>query len=281
VPGNADATDQDFALVIYNATSDVSTSPAIGVNPSSLSFTATAGGSDPASQTISITNAGAGTLEWTASDDATWLTVDPASGVAPSTLTASVSIAGLPAGTYNGTITISATEASNSPVSVPVTLTVGPPAGSELITNGGFEGSTAPWILSGQAGGSAGGFPHSGTGYLILGGTDNASGVAYQQIAIPTGSAPSLTFWLNVTTTETTTMTQFDRLFVEVYDSSGILIATLATFSNLNGTTAGNYSLKGGYNLASFAGQSVFILFRATTDVTLPSTFRVDDVSVK
>jgi Subtilase family/Viral BACON domain len=281
VPGNADTTDQDFALVIYNATSDVSTSPAIGVNPSSLSFTATAGGNDPASQTISITNPGAGTLNWTASDDATWLSVDPASGVAPSTLTASVSIAGLPVGTYNGAITIGATGATNSPLRVPVTLTVGPPGGSELIMNGGFEGSTAPWILSGQAFGSAQDFPHSGTGNLILGGTNNASGLAYQQITIPSGSAPSLTFWLNLTTAETTTTTQFDRFFVEVYSSSGSLLATLATFSNLNRTTAGNYSLNGGYSLASFAGQSVFILFRATTDVSLPSTFRVDDVSVK
>jgi hypothetical protein len=105
--------------------------------------------------------------------------------------------------------------------------------------------------------------------------------LAYQQITIPSGSTPSLTFWLNVTTTEMTTTTQFDRFFVEVYNSSGALIATLATFSNLNGTAAGSYSLNSGHSLASFAGQSVFIAFRATTDVTLPSTFRVDDVSVK
>jgi hypothetical protein len=281
VPGNADGTDQDFALVIYNATSDVSTSPAIGVDPASLSFSATVGGGDPASQTISITNGGGGTLEWTASADASWLTIDPASGVAPSTLTASVSIAGLSQGTYNGAITISATGATNSPLSIPVTLTVNPPGGSELITNGGLEGSTAPWILSGQAVGSSMDFPHRGTGNLILGGTDNGSGLAYQQITIPSGSAPSLSFWLNVTTTETTTTTQYDRFFVEVYNSSGVLVATLAIFSNLDGTTAGNYSLNGGYSLASFAGQSVFIAFRAITDVSLPSTFRVDDVSVK
>jgi Subtilase family len=95
VPGNADATDQDFALVIYNATSDVSISPAIGVNSDSLSFTATAGDSKPSSQTISITNAGAGLLNWTSSDGATWLTIGSANGVAPTALIASVSIAGL------------------------------------------------------------------------------------------------------------------------------------------------------------------------------------------
>ncbi|MGH9767396.1 MAG: S8 family serine peptidase, partial [Blastocatellia bacterium] len=140
VPGNADTTDQDFALVIYNATSAPATQPTIGVSPASLSFTATAGGGNPANQTISITNTGAGTLNWTASEGAAWLTVSPASGTAPSTLTASVDITGLAAGTYNGTITISATGATNSPVSVPVTLTVNGAGGSELIVNGGFEG---------------------------------------------------------------------------------------------------------------------------------------------
>lgn len=127
VPGNADTTDQDFALVIYNGVSGPPPPPTIGVSPASLSFTATAGGSNPANQTISITNTGGGTLDWTASDDAPWLTVSPASGTAPSTLTASVDISGLTAGTYNGTITISATGAANTPVIVLVTLHLKPP----------------------------------------------------------------------------------------------------------------------------------------------------------
>ncbi|HZF41650.1 MAG TPA: S8 family serine peptidase, partial [Blastocatellia bacterium] len=216
VPGNADTTDQDFALVVYNGTSAPPTQPTIGVNPTSLSFTATAGGSNPANQTISITNTGAGTLNWTATDDAPWLTVSPASGTAPSTLTASVNISGLAAGTYNGTITISATGASNTPVSVPVTLTVNGVGGSELIVNGGFEGGAAPWTLSGGAVQSTGGNQHSGTGYLILGGANNQSSAAFQQITIPSGTSPSLNFWLNITSAETTTTTQFDRFFVEV-----------------------------------------------------------------
>ncbi|MFN8004310.1 MAG: S8 family serine peptidase [Acidobacteriota bacterium] len=256
-----------------------STTPTIGVSPASLSFTATAGGSNPANQTISITNTGGGTLSWTASDNATWLTLSPASGTAPSTLTASVSISGLAAGTYNGTITITGTGATNSPLSVPVTLTVNA-ASAELITNGGFETSSAPWTLSGAVR-STGGLPHSGTGYLILGGSNNASHTAYQQITVPSGTTKNLTFWLNVSSNETTTTTQFDRIFVEVRSTSGALLATLATFSNLNKTTAGVYTLRGGYSLASFAGQTVRIQFRATTDSSLTTTFRVDDVSVQ
>ncbi|HKQ72361.1 MAG TPA: S8 family serine peptidase [Blastocatellia bacterium] len=282
VPGNADTTDQDFALVIYNGTSAPPTQPTIGVSPASLSFTATAGGSNPANQTISVTNTGGGTLNFTASDDAPWLTVSPASGTAPSTLTASVDITGLAAGTFNGTITISATGATNSPVSVPVTLTVNPAGGAELIVNGGFEGSAAPWTLTGGAVRSTGGNHHTGTGYLILGGVNNASQSAFQQITIPSGTSPSLNFWLNITSAETTTVTQFDRFFVEVRSTSGALLATLATFSNLNKVAATNaYTLRGAFNLSSFAGQTVRIQFRATTDVSLITSFRVDDVSVK
>src|SRR5262249_3070903 len=95
VPGNADTTDQDFALVVYNATTGGTTSPTIGVSPSSLSFTATAGGANPANQSLSITNTGGGTLNWSATSNASWLSVSPASGTAPSTLTASVDITGL------------------------------------------------------------------------------------------------------------------------------------------------------------------------------------------
>jgi subtilisin family serine protease len=283
VPGNADTTDQDFALVIYNGVSGAATQPTIGVSPTSLSFTATAGGSNPANQTINISNTGAGTLNFTASDNAPWLTVSPTSGTAPSTLTASVDITGLAAGTYNGTITISATGATNTPVSVPVTLTVNGAGGTELIVNGGFEGSAAPWTLSGNdAFFSTGGNQHSGTGYLILGGVNNGSGMAFQQITIPSGTSPSLNFWLNVTSAETTTTTQFDRFFVEVRNTSGTLLATLATFSNLNKVAATNaYTLRGPFNLASFAGQTVRIQFRGTTDSSLITSFRVDDVSVK
>ncbi len=281
VPGNADTTDQDFALVIYNANTTVPTTPTIGVSPSSLGFTATVGGANPTNQTLSITNTGGGTLSWTATDNATWLTISPTSGTAPSSMTASVNIAGLAAGTYNGTITISATGASNSPVNVPVTLTVNPTV-VELLANGGFEGSSLPWVLSGQATWTGtGSFPRTGTGYIFLGNTNSGSGAAYQQITIPTGATRNLRFWLNVVSAETTTTTQFDRLFIEVRSTGGTLLSTLATFSNLNKAAAGAYTQRGPYSLASFAGQTVRIQFRSTTDFSLITTFRIDDASVQ
>jgi hypothetical protein len=135
--------------------------------------------------------------------------------------------------------------------------------------------------LSGQAIRSTGAFPHSGTGYLIEGGVNNSTSTAFQTITIPSATAPNLTFWLNVTSNENTTTTQFDRLFIEVRSTSGTLLGTLATFSNLNEGVAGAYVLRGPYSLSAFAGQTVRVQFRATMDVSLTTTFRIDDVSAQ
>src|SRR5207249_8953263 len=61
--------------------------PAIRATPISLSFAATAGGANPAAQLLSISNTGGGTLSWSATDSATWLTLSPASGTGNGTLT--------------------------------------------------------------------------------------------------------------------------------------------------------------------------------------------------
>jgi len=262
-------------------TSDLSTASIIGVNRSSLIFTATAGGDYPLSQPINITNIGAESLNWSASTNVPWLSFSPASGVAPSILIAHVSTPGLLAGTYSGAVMISAAGAANSPVYIPVTLMLSPPGTRDLIVNGSFEGFINSWSLVDRAITGFQEFPRSGSGNLILCGTNNSGGGAYQQLTIPRFSNPILAFGINVTTTETTTTIPYDRLFVEIYNSSGTLIETVMTFSNLDGTAAGNYTFVIGYHMDRFAGQSVFIGFRATNDSILPTIFRVDDVSVK
>jgi uncharacterized protein (TIGR03437 family) len=96
----------------------VSTGPTLTVSPSSLTFTAAA------SQTLQINNAGGGTLTWTAAVSDPWLSMDATSGTAPSTPSVLVDPTGLTAGTYNGTVTITASGATGSPVTIKVTLTV-------------------------------------------------------------------------------------------------------------------------------------------------------------
>jgi primary-amine oxidase len=156
-----------------------------------------------------------------------------------------------------------------------------PTPGPERIVNGGFEGSAAPWALSGHATRSTGPNPHSGTGYLILGNVVSAKGSAYQQVSVPGGSAPGLTFWLNVITNETTTTIANDVLYVEIRNSGGTLLQTLATYSNLDRGSPGAYVQRGAFNLSAYAGQTIRIQFRVTGNATLPTSFLVDDVSLR
>ena len=63
-------------------------------------------------------------LNYTTATSATWLLVTPASGSTPGSLSVSVNPGGLAAGTYTGNVTVTAAGASNSPKTVPVSLTV-------------------------------------------------------------------------------------------------------------------------------------------------------------
>lgn len=221
---------------------------------------------------VSVT-AGAG-CAWTAVSNAAFITITAgSSGSGNGTVSYSVSSN---AGTSSrtGTMTIAG-------LTFTVTQAGTTGGGTELLTNPGFETGTTPWVISGQVVRSTGTFPHTGTAYMILGAVNSTTGTLYQQVTIPSGTSPNLNFWLNITTSEAAGAAVFDRCFIEVRSTTGTLLATLATFSNQNSGTAGVYVLRGPYNLSSFAGQTVRIQFRATEDVSLPTSFRVDDVSVR
>lgn len=122
-------------------------SPAIGASPSSFSFTAQQGGGNPAAQALTISNTGGGTLTWSASDTATWLTLSPASGTGTGAMTLTVATGTLTTGTYTTTLTLSATGAA--PVSVPVTFTVIPASTTITLTPSslsysGVQGGSTP-----------------------------------------------------------------------------------------------------------------------------------------
>jgi uncharacterized protein (TIGR03437 family) len=123
----------------------------IAATPASLGFAYTVGGTVPAAQPIQISNSGTGTatLSWTAKASDSWLSLSAASGTAPSTFSVSVSPADLSAGTYQGSIQISASGASNSPASVAVTLTVRPAQPAVIVTAVVNAGSYQPGIASG------------------------------------------------------------------------------------------------------------------------------------
>lgn len=237
------------------------------INPTSAS--AAAGG---ATGSVSVT-AGTG-CNWTAASNATFITITSgASGSGNGTVAYSVA-ANTATTSRTGTLTIAG-------LTFTVTQAGATGGGAELITNGGFETGTTPWTISGQVTRSTGAYPRTGVAYMIINGVNSSSGTLYQTVTIPGGTSPSLNFGLNITTSEAAGAIIYDRLYIEVRSTTGTLLATLATFSNQNAGTAGVYVLRGPYSLSGFAGQTVRIQFRGTNDVTLPTSFRVDDVSVK
>jgi Zn-dependent metalloprotease len=225
---------------------------------------------------------GTGTVTVTATAGCSWSAISNSSFI---------TVTGGSSGTGNGTVSYSvaantATTSRTGTITIAgQTFTVNQAGttgggGTELIVNPGFEAGTAPWVASGQITFSQGTFPHTGTNYVIVNGVNSTTGTIYQQVTIPSGGA-NLNFWLNISTNEAAGASVFDRLFIEVRNTSGTLLATLATFSNQNSGTAGVYVLRGPYNLSAFAGQTVRIQFRGTNDITLPTNFRIDDISVK
>jgi Zn-dependent metalloprotease len=237
------------------------------INPTSASFAA-AGGSG--SVTVTTTTG----CDWTAVSNNSFITITSgASGSGSGTVNYSVA-ANTSSLARSGSMTIAGLMFNVSQA--------GTGGGcANTIVNPGFETGMAPWTFSGQVTRSTGTFPHSGTAYAILTGVNSSTGTLFQTVTVPSNGCSNLQFWLNITTDEAAGAAVFDRLFIEVRSTSGTLLATLATFSNQNSGTAGVYVLRGPFNLSSFAGQTVRIQFRGTNDITLPTIFRVDDVSLQ
>jgi hypothetical protein len=127
--------------------------------------------------------------------------------------------------------------------------------------------------------GCSGESAHTGVGFAWLDGygtthTDTLS----QSVAIPSGkSSATLQYYLHIDTSETTKSTAYDTLNVQVLNSSGTVLATLATYSNLNAAT--------GYvvhtaSLAAYIGQTVTIKFTGKEDSSLQTSFVLDDVTL-
>jgi hypothetical protein len=92
-------------------------------------------------QVFFIGNSGERTLDWTVSDNTSWLKCSPEKGTDFGEVTISVNGLGLPAGAYFGEIMISAPNAVNSPQMVYVTLIVYDPDDSN-VPFGSFETPT-------------------------------------------------------------------------------------------------------------------------------------------
>jgi hypothetical protein len=151
---------------------------------------------------------------------------------------------------------------------------------TQLIVNGGFESGKSSWSASnGVITDGTVQAAHGGSWKAWLNGYGDArTDTMYQQRAIPSAAtAVTLAFWLRVDSSETTTTTAKDTLKVQVRSSSGALLATLATYSNLDkGTTY----LQKSFDLTAYKGQTVRIYFEGIEGSTVQTSFVIDDVSL-
>jgi subtilisin family serine protease len=104
------------------------------------------------------------------------------------------------------------------------TPTPTPVPGAELLLNRGFESGAVNWTATaGVITNSTGQTPRTGAFYAWLDGYGTThTDSLFQQITIPAieRNTVTLSFWLKITTAETTTTTAFDRLQVQTFASS-------------------------------------------------------------
>jgi len=160
----------------------------------------------------------------------------------------------------------------------------------ELISDGGFElmdgswqhqliGVDDWWNINNPSG------AHGGNRYQYIGRAqdgvttvNNAEGLLYQAVSIPSNATSvTLSFYVNITTKEVGN-TPYDKLFIELRNTSNTLLTTLATNSNVDAT--GTW-VQRTIPITGRAGQTLRITFHGKTDASVETVFRLDDVQVQ
>ncbi len=116
----------DSAPISVPVTLTVLGQPMLALSSPSLSFTATEGATGAGSTQSVLLSAANGNVSFTVSPSASspWLSVSSGSSQTPATIEVSVNPGTLALGTYTGSVEITAAGASNSPLTIPVTLRV-------------------------------------------------------------------------------------------------------------------------------------------------------------
>lgn len=261
-------------------TVNAAATPNFSLSASPASLTVKQGTSG--SSTITVSPSGGFTGSVTLSNSALPSGVTASFGTNPTTSTSTLTFtASSTATTGTSTITVTGTSGSLTHTTT-ISLTISSAAPQQLIGNPGFENgtATAPWTLTaGVINNSASEPPHTGAWDAWLDGYGtNHTDSAVQTVTIPsTATSATLTFWLHIDTAETTTTTAFDTLKVQVLNTSGTVLATLGTFSNLN--HAAGYQ-QHSFDVTSFKGQTVQIKFLGVEDVSLQTSFVIDDINL-
>lgn len=259
---------------------------------SPASASVAAGGTATATVSTAVTAGSAQSVALTATGGPAGsnVTFSPASVTAGGSSTLSVATTSTTAaGTY--TITVTGTAASGTHTAT-YTLTVTPASGggctaAQLLTNPGFESGTGNgWTGTSTLGfnpitNSTSGEPtHSGSWEAWFNGNGSADAdTVSQTVTIPSGCTATLSYWLHIDTTESTTTATPDTFSVKLLDSSGAVLTTLASFSNLN--KASGYTQHSS-DVSAYAGKTVTLRITGTeTDKNGGTTsFVLDDTAL-
>ena len=116
----------------------------------------------------------------------------------------------------------------------------------------------------------------SGSWKLWLGGNGRTTTETINQsVTIPAGAtSATLSYWIRTDTAESGS-TVYDRMRVQVV--RGSTVSTLRTFTNVG--TSSTYT-RHTHDLSSYAGQTVTIRFLMNEDVSLQTSFVVDDTAL-
>lgn len=273
---------RDAAGVNNGGGNDFSISP----NPSSLSIAQGTSGTSTISTAVTSGSAATVSLTVSVSPAGPTASLSSTSVTAGGSSTLTVNVGStVAAGSY--TVTVTGTEGSVShSTSVAVTVTAGAGGGGSgnLVVNPGFENGDAPWTET-----SSGGFelitsddPHTGNFSAFLCGYNRCNDTIKQNITLPSSfTSVTFSYWVAITTSETTTTTCFDNFHAVLRTSSGTTIATVQTLCNLNAKGFTQFTFNVTSALKSHAGQTIQIFFQGTTDSSLITSFFVDDVSLQ
>ena len=124
----ANAADANSANNTVTVSTTVTATAVVTIDRNALRFAATSNGaaftSQTPAETVRLSVAGTASVSWTATSNQPWLTVSPASGIGPATLTVAVAfVNGLPiGGEVTGSVTLAFSGASNTAGPITVTL---------------------------------------------------------------------------------------------------------------------------------------------------------------
>ncbi|MGR8930002.1 MAG: Ig-like domain-containing protein [Gammaproteobacteria bacterium] len=152
----------------------------------------------------------------------------------------------------------------------------------QLIRNGSFEkGYGVGWsnTTGMQIGAILHETPYDGTKMAKFCGMGSQTGVSlYQSVNIPANvSSAKLSYALKIQTEETTSSSVRDTLAVQIRNTAGNILQTLATHSNLNASTS--YQIHE-HDASAFRGQTVQVYFVCNEDAAMATGFILDRVNL-